>query len=157
MTRYLHDDLIDVASDLAGLDAGRPRQACLRRAISTAYYALFHAMADLCAYQFAGPSAPWDFFAAPYRALNHNSAKTVLQGLASEKPDSFSSIAGTFKSLQERRHQADYDPTPLGLGRAETLDLIDQARQAVVQLHALSDADVRLLTTRLLFPARRSL
>lgn len=34
--------LLDVARDLANLDARRPRQASLRRAVSTAYYALFH-------------------------------------------------------------------------------------------------------------------
>ena len=36
------DDLIEQASHLARREPKRPRQASLRRAVSTAYYALFH-------------------------------------------------------------------------------------------------------------------
>ena len=36
------DDLLDLAQQLANLKPANPRQACLRRAVSTAYYALFH-------------------------------------------------------------------------------------------------------------------
>ena len=36
------DDLLDLAVRLANLEPANPRQACLRRAASTAYYALFH-------------------------------------------------------------------------------------------------------------------
>jgi hypothetical protein len=36
------DDLLEVAQHLAKLDSDKPRQACLRRSVSTAYYALFH-------------------------------------------------------------------------------------------------------------------
>jgi hypothetical protein len=38
----LHGDLLQQAEHLARLEPRRPRQASLRRAISTAYYALFH-------------------------------------------------------------------------------------------------------------------
>ncbi len=37
-----HDDLLDQALHLARRDVTRPKQANLRRAVSTAYYALFH-------------------------------------------------------------------------------------------------------------------
>ena len=36
------NDLLELAQHLAKLDSENPRQACLRRAVSTAYYALFH-------------------------------------------------------------------------------------------------------------------
>lgn len=36
------DGLLGVARDLATIDKGKPRGAALRRAVSTAYYALFH-------------------------------------------------------------------------------------------------------------------
>ena len=36
------DDLLELAEQLANLEPADPRQACLRRAVSTAYYALFH-------------------------------------------------------------------------------------------------------------------
>ncbi|MBK7760929.1 MAG: hypothetical protein IPI35_31860 [Deltaproteobacteria bacterium] len=38
----LHDDLLAQASRLARSEPRRPKQASLRRAVSTAYYALFH-------------------------------------------------------------------------------------------------------------------
>ena len=38
----LADDLLEQAQHLAMRDPKRPRQASLRRAVSTAYYALFH-------------------------------------------------------------------------------------------------------------------
>ena len=38
----LPEDLLEQAVHLATLDARRPKQANLRRAVSTAYYALFH-------------------------------------------------------------------------------------------------------------------
>jgi uncharacterized protein (UPF0332 family) len=36
------EDLLDVARGIADMDVESPRQASLRRAVSTAYYALFH-------------------------------------------------------------------------------------------------------------------
>src|SRR4051794_37786887 len=38
----LHDDLLIQAEQLAQLDSRRPKQANLRRAVSSAYYSLFH-------------------------------------------------------------------------------------------------------------------
>jgi hypothetical protein len=37
-----HEDLIEHALFLATLNPGQPKQADLRRAVSAAYYALFH-------------------------------------------------------------------------------------------------------------------
>ena len=36
------DELLELAQDIANLHPGQPHQASLRRAVSTAYYALFH-------------------------------------------------------------------------------------------------------------------
>ena len=38
----MYDDLIGLAKTIADLDPKKPRQANLRRAVSTAYYAVFH-------------------------------------------------------------------------------------------------------------------
>ncbi len=48
------DDLIALANRLASASPNKPRQADLRRAVSTAYYALFHAMAKNVADTMAG-------------------------------------------------------------------------------------------------------
>lgn len=54
-------DLIRIAEQLAsgaiGSGRGRPRQAELRRAVSAAYYAMFHALARCCAEYARGSNA----------------------------------------------------------------------------------------------------
>ena len=42
----LHDDLLAQARHLATRERRRPKQASLRRAVSAAYYALFHYLID---------------------------------------------------------------------------------------------------------------
>ncbi len=42
----LASDLLDQASILADLDPMKPKQASLRRAISAAYYSVFHLLID---------------------------------------------------------------------------------------------------------------
>jgi hypothetical protein len=42
----LHHDLLEQAEHLARREKLRPKQASLRRAISSAYYALFHLLVD---------------------------------------------------------------------------------------------------------------
>ena len=42
----MHDELLEQARRLALLDRRRPKQANLRRAVSAAYYSLFHFLVD---------------------------------------------------------------------------------------------------------------
>ena len=42
----MYKDLLEQALRLAKLDAKKPKQANLRRAISSAYYALFHMLVN---------------------------------------------------------------------------------------------------------------
>ena len=75
------DDLIRIARYLAstgtGVNAGRPSQADLRRAVSTTYYALFHALAQHCANTLIGatPRTGANGRGAKLRALDHRHAK----------------------------------------------------------------------------------
>ncbi|MYC32883.1 MAG: hypothetical protein F4X64_06865 [Chloroflexi bacterium] len=67
----ISDDLLDVARRLA---EGNPSQTDLRRAISSVYYALFHAIAQSNADTLVG-DAPLvrdpDAWRQAYRALDH--------------------------------------------------------------------------------------
>ena len=48
-----HGDLLQQAFHLATIDAKKPKQANLRRAVSSAYYAVFHLLIDeACRVQF---------------------------------------------------------------------------------------------------------
>lgn len=140
------EDLLEIAEHLARRDPNRPKQVSLRRAVSSSRYALFHALALLCADQLVGWRKPWSVFTPIYRSLDHRPAKKVLEKIRGN--GAFGAevveIGKTFAALQEWRHTADYDPQPLGLGRTETLPLVEQARKAVQALNALPN-DTRLL------------
>ena len=91
---------------------GRPRQTDLRRAVSTAYYALFHCLAACCADLLVGGSGAdrsataWE---RTYRALEHGVARRRCRSdTIKEFPDSIRQFADVFLDLQAKRHQADY-------------------------------------------------
>ena len=67
-------DLIATARGLAEGDPRRPSQANLRRAVSTAYYAMFHCLAGTAADLLIGGSRS-EAWHQVYRALEHGSAK----------------------------------------------------------------------------------
>ena len=145
----MHHDLLSIAEQIARLDSGRPRQASLRRAVSTAYYALFHALAYLSADSLVGWRKPWASFTPIYRTLDHSQSKKVFKELIAHGGD-LALIGGTFIKLQEYRHAADYDPEAFRLSRADTLDLIDEVRKAMALIGALSSEDGLQLATQLI-------
>jgi hypothetical protein len=75
----LAHDLLEQAQHLAKRERGRPRQASLRRAISAAYYALFHLLLEEAALQaIPGSLASWRPVSA--RSINHGDVKKVANG-----------------------------------------------------------------------------
>lgn len=121
-----------------------PLPDSLRRAISTAYYAMFHALASSNADCLVGtPHDPLTGHAWSriYRGLNHSAAKRNLlqdQGLFSPQVQQF---AGAFAQLQDVRHSADYDPNRT-FTLPETLDWIVRAESAI-ESFMQTDADER--------------
>lgn len=146
-------DLIDIAEHLARLDAGRPRQASLRRAISTAYYAVFHSVAQCCADTFVGWKKPYDLYSPIYRSVDHARAKKVFKEFTRGDNAGLASIGHVFVELQEQRHIADYDPEPR-IGRNEVLGLVDRARSTVAEVRGLSADDKLKLSTQLIGRSR---
>lgn len=154
----IHDDFLALAETLARLEPGKPKQSSLRRAVSTAYYAVFHSVAFLCADSLISWRRPWHFVTPIYRSLDHRKAKTVLQNVA-QNPSIWGSeaalIGGTFVLLQERRHTADYDPEPFPFGRRETLALVELAGKAVQASRALPADHALLLAAHLIGKERK--
>ena len=62
---------LENARALAEIDKRRPRLASLRRAVSTAYYALFQALCELCAAELVGWDKPWSSFTPIFRSVEH--------------------------------------------------------------------------------------
>jgi hypothetical protein len=114
----LHDDLLEQAKHLANREPRRPKQASLRRAISTAYYALFHLRVDEATKLLAVDSKLRKLAG---RSLAHDEMKQASNSFRSTGlPLHVSAVAGTavppdlqlvaevFVDLQETRHDADY-------------------------------------------------
>ena len=102
-------DLIQTARRLAQPGAAQPTQADLHRAISTAYYALFHCLAAAAADLLTGSSRSPEWHQV-YRALEHGKARSACQqqGAMRAFPMEIRSFAKAFVDLQGARHEADY-------------------------------------------------
>lgn len=111
------EDLLKQARHLAIYEDPSPTQAALRRAVSTAYYALFHLLSEDAAQRWQGSAAARSGFE---RALNHGPMKnSSLQfdnptwrdwhGIVQLVPPPLQRVARAFTRLQEERHAADYD------------------------------------------------
>ena len=150
------EDLLATARRLAKASPRKPRQADLRRSISTAYYALFHALAADGANLLVGSgvNAPDQAWAHTYRALDHGFAKSACtQVRALGHPEAICRTAADFVSLQRRRHEADYDPL-LRFKRADATDAIALAETAMVNLKSAGRTDRRAFAVQLLLKRR---
>ncbi len=148
------DDLLALAEELARREPGRPRQVSLRRAISTAYYALFHAVCFECADALVGWNMHWRYVSPLYRSVEHAAARKVFEQSRSWGAgyESVADIGRIFTKLQAVRMLADYDPEysdDLG-NRGNVLELVASARQSVAMLRSLSKDQKRYLAVQLL-------
>lgn len=148
--------LIATARRLTRGHTRRPHQSDLRRAISTAYYALFHAVSEeaanlLVGARFNGQPA----WIQVYRSLNHGAAKTACGEIRkSITAPGLKLCADSFIDLQEQRHTADYDPT-YRPSLADALDAIGKADAAIKSLKACPKGDRRVFVTHLILSKRR--
>ena len=135
----LGHDLLEQARHLAKRERGRPKQASLRRAVSSAHYALFHLFLEEAALQAVpGNLASWRPVTA--RAINHGDLRKVATWFVSRAlpaPLSLSAplssdihlVASACWQLQQIRHQADYDTTAK-FTRQDVLLLVSDAEEA---------------------------
>lgn len=161
--------LIGAARLLLGeSNEGAPNQTRLRRAVSTAYYALFHGIVRCAADSFVGArSRTKPRYETFYRgfehrlmkegcaaidklALNSKAGKAMGAKAASRE---IRDVASAFVTLQDRRHWADYSPRGK-ITRAETRDLVDLAESAIARLLAASVDERRNFLAFLMAGAR---
>jgi len=135
----LHNDRRHQATHLATREPKRPRQASLRRAVSTAYYALFHLLVDDASRFMVSGNTRDSLRQCLGRAFAHRTMKTVAKQFANGNysaklqpalqaqplPRGLEEVAQAFVNLQQARHEADYD-TARRFTRAEAIDLVDQ-------------------------------
>lgn len=133
--------LLDVSKLLVGVGRkGAPSQVFLRRAVSTAYYAVFHALVGRSKRRTTR-------YSLLYRAFEHGRMREICENLdkdalgkraksalgVSVLDQDLREVAATFVFLQQQRHWADYAPQGR-TSRADVADMVDQAEVAIARL-----------------------
>jgi hypothetical protein len=156
----LYENSLKVAELLLG--GAQPGSAARRRAVSTAYYALFQRLSSLCAICLSRAGANSEEYRRAYRALDHRQARDAL----SRSETLFKrNLADTFAELQDVRHWADYsvsthpDEAVAQAGKRFALndarDYVIKARQAVEFVDSLDPPSRQRLAVLLVVRDRR--
>jgi uncharacterized protein (UPF0332 family) len=146
------DHLLEQARHLAHRERKRPRQASLRRAVSTAYYALFHLL-------ISAATLNWKrvderallarfFEHGKMRAASERQRGECSRFINSARPPAAEAelncmrhlhlVAEAFIEAQQQRHAADYD-NARQWNRADALSLILQVESAFESWRAIRD------------------
>ena len=143
-------DLIATSKRLVGVSGrNKPRQSDLKRAVSSAYYALFHALCWTCADSFVGGTGADRSNPAwrqVYRAVDHGFARSQFKNskVMVRFPQAIQDFGNLFVDLQAERHSADYDPHHRS-NRSDVLAFIATAESALGALKATALRDRRAL------------
>jgi hypothetical protein len=147
------DDLLELAQDLANLHPDRSHQASLRRAVSTAYYALFHLLISEATANWARP----ELRATLGRCFDHGPMKTASENKVSQINAAFKenppeatertvairlrTVANACIQGQQRRNDADYN-TAKEWTPVEVNTQIDSVNEAFKAWHMIRDEAV---------------
>ena len=131
--------------------APQPDPAAVRRAISTAYYAAFHALSANNAEVLVGAASDQltaDAWIQIYRGLNHNQARVQLQQNRARLSVDAQVFAKLFADLQDERHSADYNPvaTFTAAAAANWLDKTEASITNFLQTSRSERAAIAILT-----------
>ncbi|ATC23118.1 hypothetical protein [Caulobacter vibrioides] len=153
---------------LGSENKGAPNQARLRRAVSTAYYGLFHVALKTASDVLVGVKhRQTPRYETIYRSFDHQKMRKGCEAVDKSTLDAkaqkamgaqfvspeIRDFASAFTALQERRHWADYS-TSGKITRGEAQDLIDQAELGAAQLKAASTEERKNFLAFLMANAR---
>ena len=145
--------LIETSRRLTEPSVAQPTEADLRRAVSTAYYALFHCLAGTAADLLTGSSS-----GSPqvYRALEHGRARSACQqqDVMRTFPTKVRTFGDTFVDLQKARQQADYAHEG-EYSKPDALDVIDTVEDVINDFEQADIGDRRSFAVHVLFKRRQ--
>ena len=162
------NDLLEQARHLANREPKRPKQASLRRAVSTAYYALFHLLGIELAKNWKRAAER----STLARMLEHGQMARVCTTKRDKLNEYFTTrppasrqltvlkhihaITNTFVQMHEQRQFADYD-TSREWGRTDVLEKIDSVQAAFDSWREISDeAEAQNFLVTLLLKERKN-
>lgn len=158
MSRLSRDLLARI---LATREPKKPKQASLRRAVSTSYYSLFHFLAEEATLLLVGAAhgdlglrnlanrafihGKMKTACTEFVKVNSNSVHKLLQPFWQQPlnvgyNNAIKIIAQTFIDLQADRHDADYN-LAIALSRQDALNAITRAENAMNEWRQLKIAD----------------
>jgi uncharacterized protein (UPF0332 family) len=164
------DHLFDQADRLIASQAGRPRQADIRRAISSAYYGLFHGIITAAADLFVGvTNRDESRYGLVYRSVGHDRLRDLCKEAKKQTPadrlkpyvpkNGFGADIGAFAQalleLQEKRHDADYN-VMIRMNRSDATLSIRTARAALARFANADETRRIAFLSLLLFQPRSS-
>jgi uncharacterized protein (UPF0332 family) len=146
------EDLLEQARHLANRERKRPRQASLRRSVSTAYYAFFHLLISEATLNWRRPNQRHLLA----RFFEHGKMKSASERQRRELNKYFKTnpppppghdfitaqhlhtVANAFIKAQDYRHDADYDNS-IQWTRTEVLTQIDAVAEAFESWRVIRD------------------
>lgn len=132
--------------------SGGPSRETIHRAISTAYYAVFHALcANNATVKHGVPTnlATAHDWTNTYREMRHGIAASRLKRHLFYLTQDARTLANNFTDLKTARETADYDPNK-ALTTVEANYWIGKARSALTALQATTPADQQILSNIIL-------
>jgi hypothetical protein len=145
-----------------------PRQVDLRRAISSAYYGIFHAILTAAADQFVGVTQRSSSqYRLVYRSIDHKALRVLCEEVikptlsAKYRPyeprngfgPNIAAFAAAVLDLQQKRHEADYDPS-VRMRMSDAVLAVRTARAALARYRRASSQRRRAFITLLVCPPR---
>jgi hypothetical protein len=163
------DHLFEQADKLiVASPTGARRQVDLRRAISSAYYGVFHALLIAAADEFVGlTKRSTSQYCLVYRSIDHRRIRDLCSDVkksslparyAKHEPSGgfgshIKAFAAAVVELQEIRHAADYDPSIRVLS-SDALPAVSTARSARQRFQLASSRGRKAFLSLLVFPPR---
>lgn len=163
------DHLFEQAEALISPGTGRPRQVDVRRAVSAAYYALFHAIITAATDQFIGvTNRDESRYGLVYRSVGHGWLRDLCEEIQKQtlhskfrryEPSGSASVSTSLTlraavvEPQEKRYAADYD-VMVRMNRLDATIAIAQARAALGRFDTASQTERLAFLSLLLFPPR---
>ena len=146
-------DLLDTADYLLERRSGPANllKVLRRRAISSAYYAVFQAVCFVVVDETVGWSSEAALLDPMFRTPDH---RQVKHKLSNSDAIAIKRLGIMLTELQDRRHDADYAPPRYNSTHPEALALLQQARDAVSSIEEFDAEQRRALAVALLAKPR---
>lgn len=141
----LAEDLLEQANHLARRETRKPKQASLRRAVSTAYYAVFHLLVAEAVGNWKRSDQraklAWAFEHGRMKQASIKTRSARFDGQSPQVVAGLKPVANAFIRLQEFRHEADYDDS-LRLTRTDVVSWIALASDAFASWIAIRKENI---------------